>query len=70
MLILTRKVGEEIVIAEDIVVKVVSIDRNKVRLGVSAHSAVKVDRKEVHERKAREHESGEAKPKASDGRPF
>ncbi len=52
MLVLTRQVGEEIVIDGDIRVIVVSIKGDKVRLGISAPPAVVVDRQEIHERRA------------------
>jgi carbon storage regulator len=51
MLILMRRVGETLCIGEDIVVKVVSLDRNRVRLGVQAPPHVVVDRAEVAEKK-------------------
>jgi len=47
MLVLSRKLGEQIVIAENIVLTVVDIDRGKVRLGVAAPREVPVHRKEV-----------------------
>ena len=46
MLVLSRKVGESIVIAGDIVVKVVRVDGDVVRLGVCAPSAVPVHRQD------------------------
>jgi carbon storage regulator len=52
MLILTRQVGEEIVIDGNIRVIVTAVKGNKVRLGISAPPSVPVDRKEVHERRA------------------
>ena len=51
MLVLTRRVGEEIVIGNDIRVMVVAIQGDKVRIGISAPPSVRVDRKEVHERR-------------------
>ena len=51
MLVLTRKVGENIVIAGEIFVTVVSIDGGKVRLGVTAPGDVPVDRQEIHQLK-------------------
>ena len=51
MLVLTRQVGEEIVIDGVIRVTVVAIKGGKVRLGISAPPSVTVDRKEVHERR-------------------
>ncbi len=58
MLVLTRKVGEEIVIGENIHLTVVDIRGDKVRLGVAAPKEVVVDRQEVHERRLTFH--GEA----------
>jgi carbon storage regulator len=51
MLVLTRRLGEEIVINGDIRVAVVDIQGEKVRLGITAPRSVTVDRKEVHERR-------------------
>jgi carbon storage regulator CsrA len=44
MLVLSRDVGEQIVIDAAICVTVVAIRRNKVRLGVTAPGSVRVDR--------------------------
>lgn len=52
MLVLSRKVGEVIVIGE-ITVQVVEIDRGKVKLGIVAPKDIAVDRKEVHDAKAK-----------------
>ena len=52
MLVLTRQIGEEIVIDGNIRIVVTAIKGGKVRLGISAPPAVTVDRKEVHERRA------------------
>jgi len=51
MLILTRRVGEAIVInGEEIKVMVLGVKGNQVRLGVSAPEDVSVHREEVYER--------------------
>jgi carbon storage regulator len=52
MLVLTRRVGEEIVIDGNIRVMVVAVSGEKIRLGISAPPAIFVDRKEVHDRRA------------------
>jgi carbon storage regulator len=54
MLVLTRKVGEQLVIDDNIIVTIVSIDGNKVRLGIQAPRSVQVDRAEVHQRRLEE----------------
>jgi carbon storage regulator len=50
-LVLSRKLDEEILIGDDISVKVTLIDRNKVRLCVEAPAHVAVDRAEIRGRK-------------------
>lgn len=50
MLVLTRRIGESVVIRDDIEVTVVSVQGNRVRLGIRAPADVKVAREEVRER--------------------
>ena len=52
MLVLTRRVGEEIMIDDQIAVVVLAVQGNKVRIVVKAPPRVRVDRQEVHERRA------------------
>ena len=47
MLVLSRKVGEAIVLDNQIIVRVVSITGNRVRLGIEAPTNVKVRREEL-----------------------
>lgn len=56
MLILSRRVGEGIVISDDIILTVLSVKGNQVRLGISAPKSVVVDREEIHQRKQQEKE--------------
>jgi len=51
MLVLTRRCGEQLVIDENIVVTIVAIEGNKVRVGIAAPPAVRVDRQEIHDRR-------------------
>ncbi len=51
MLVLTRNIGETIVIDGRIRVTVVAIAGGKVRIGVDAPDDVRVDREEVHKRR-------------------
>jgi carbon storage regulator len=51
MLVLTRKVGESIIIGDNIRVTIAQINGGKVRIGIDAPAAVPVDRQEVHERR-------------------
>lgn len=50
MLILTRRVGETLVIGDDITITICSIRNNQARIGIQAPSHVAVHRKEVYER--------------------
>lgn len=50
MLVLSRKVGETIIINDNITVMIVAIRGDKVRLGVVAPSNVPVHRQEIQER--------------------
>jgi carbon storage regulator len=47
MLVLTRRIGEEIVIADEIRVKVLAVSGQRVRLGITAPSSVPVARMEL-----------------------
>jgi carbon storage regulator len=47
MLVLSRKLGERIVIGDNIVLTVVKIDRNQIRLGIEAPRDVAIYRDEI-----------------------
>ena len=50
MLILTRRVGETVVIGEDVTVTVLGVKGNQVRVGINAPKNVSVHREEIFER--------------------
>lgn len=50
MLVLTRRVGEEIVIGDMVRVRIVALQNQRVKIGVTAPSHVTVHRGEVHQR--------------------
>jgi carbon storage regulator len=56
MLILTRRVGETLVIGDEVKVTVLGIKGNQVRIGVNAPKDVSVHREEIYERIQREKE--------------
>jgi len=49
LLILTRRVGESIVVGDDIVLTVFEVRGDAVRIGIEAPRSVKVNRKEIYE---------------------
>jgi carbon storage regulator len=65
MLILTRRVGETLMIGDEVTVTVLGVKGNQVRIGVNAPKHVAVHREEIYERIQREQEQG---GKAVDGR--
>ncbi len=50
MLVLSRKIGEQITIGNQVKVTVLSFDRGIVRLGIDAPKSISVHRKEVHDK--------------------
>jgi len=49
MLVLSRKIGESVIIGGDIVVTVVRVDGDAVRIGIAAPANVPVHRQEIYE---------------------
>jgi len=50
MLILTRQIGESIMIGDDVIISVLSIQGEQVRIGIDAPGDVPVHREEIYER--------------------
>jgi carbon storage regulator len=58
MLILTRRVGETLMIGDSVSVTVLGVKGNQVRIGINAPKDVAVHREEIYQRIKREHEAG------------
>ncbi len=58
MLILTRRVGETLMIGNDVTVTVLGVKGNQVRIGINAPKNIAVHREEIYERVKREQEGG------------
>ena len=60
MLILTRRVGETLMIGDEITVTVLGVKGNQVRIGVNAPKDVAVHREEIYQRIQRECSNSES----------
>ena len=62
MLILTRRVGETVMIGNDVTVTVLGVKGNQVRIGINAPKSVAVHREEIYERIQREQQGEGGQP--------
>lgn len=65
MLILTRRVGETVMIGDEVTITVLAVKGNQVRVGINAPKSVTVHREEIYERIKREQNEGQARPVAA-----
>lgn len=62
MLILTRKVGESIMIGDSVEVKILGLRAGQVKIGIEAPKDLKVHREEIYERIRAEEENKRQAP--------
>lgn len=60
MLILTRRIGETLIIGDDVNITVLGVKGNQVRLGINAPKDVSVHREEIYLRIQQEKEGSDA----------
>lgn len=61
MLILTRRVGEALMIGENISISVLGVKGNQVRIGIDAPKDVAVHREEIYQKIQRENTGSDSK---------
>lgn len=50
MLILTRRIGESLILGDDVVINVLGVKGNQIRIGIDAPKNVAVHREEIYDR--------------------
>ncbi len=50
MLILTRKIGESLMVGDDVTISVLGVKGNQVRIGIDAPKHIQVHREEIYNR--------------------
>lgn len=66
MLILTRRVGETLMVGDEVSITVLGVKGNQVRIGVNAPKHIAVHREEIYQRIQNEKGNGGSEPSADE----
>ncbi|KDN10019.1 MAG: carbon storage regulator CsrA [Gilliamella sp.] len=64
MLILTRRVGETLIIGDDVVITILGVKGNQVRVGINAPKEVSIHREEIYNKIHQPQEANDEIPKS------
>jgi len=64
MLVLTRKIGEKVMIGDEVSVTILGLFGNHVRLGIDAPAAIDIHREEIYVKIQNENQDSDPKPYA------
>jgi carbon storage regulator len=58
VLILTRRIGEKLIIGDDVIISTLGVKGNQIRLGIEAPREIQVHREEIYQRILKERADG------------